>query len=209
VSKVNPNTAPATPRRRADAERSIARILDATVESLSANPDASMTDIARQAGVVRATIYVHFPTRESLIDAVTHRAVAEVAAVIAAAEPEAGDPIDALKRVVSATWQTLGRYHALVAINSRLPDEELHHRHNSALAALEPLIVRGQAAHAFRPDVPASWHLATLLALIHAASGELSARRVEDGQVEHALIASVVGAMTASPISASKNGGPR
>jgi AcrR family transcriptional regulator len=209
VSKVNRNTTSAAPRRRADAERSIARILDAAVESLSSNPDASMADIARQAGVVRATIYVHFPTRESLIDAVTRRAIAEVATVIAAAEPDAGDPIDALKRVVSATWQTLGRYHALVAINSRLPDEELHHRHGSALAALEPLIARGQAARAFRPDVPASWHLATLRALIHAASGEMSAGRIEDEQIEHALIASVVGAVTASRSSASTNEGPR
>ena len=57
--------------RRADAERSIARILEAAIDCLSADPDASMADIARHAGVVRATIYVHFPTRESLISAVT------------------------------------------------------------------------------------------------------------------------------------------
>ena len=40
------------------------------------------------------------------------------AAVIDAAEPERGDPADALARVVAATWRTLGRYHALVAINT-------------------------------------------------------------------------------------------
>ena len=77
-----------------------------------------MAEIARRAGVVRATIYVHFPTREALLDAVTHRAFAEVAAVIDAAEPERGDPAEALARVVAATWRTLGRYHALVAINT-------------------------------------------------------------------------------------------
>ena len=96
-------------RRRADAERSIARILDATVGALGEDQDASMSEIARRAGVVRATIYVHFPTRAALLDAVTERALAEVATVINAAEPERGDPADALARVVAATWRTLGR----------------------------------------------------------------------------------------------------
>ena len=192
------HTEPAPVRpRRADAERSIARILDAAVECLSENPEASMADIASQAGVVRATIYVHFPTRESLVEAITHRAIAEVAQVIGAAEPDVGEPVEALGRVVSATWRTLGRYHALVAINSRLPHVELHHRHGSALGALEPLIERGQRAGAFRADVPAAWHLATLMALIHGASAELSAHRIDEQQVESALAATVVGAISA------------
>ena len=186
----------AAPRRRADAERSIARILEAAIDCLSLNPDASMADIAAKAGVVRATIYVHFPTRESLISAVTHHALTDVAQVIASSDPDSGDPVEALKRVISATWQTLGRYHALVAINTQRPHEELHHEHGSVLDALEPLIVRGQRAGAFRSDVPASWHLATLLGLIHGASGELSAGRIGEDRVESALLATVVGALT-------------
>lgn len=187
----------ATRPRRADAERSIARIIDAAVDRLSLDPDASMADIARQAGVVRATIYVHFPARESLIAAVTDHAINDVAQVIASADPAGGEPTEALRRVVSATWKTLGRYHALVAINAQLPHDELHRQHGSALGALEPLIVRGQAAGAFRSDVPASWHLASLMALIHGASGELRAGRIDEDQVEDALIATVVGALTA------------
>src|SRR5919112_4662156 len=96
----------APPRRRADAERSIARILDAAVDALGEDPDASMSAIARRAGVVRATIYVHFPTREALLDAVTERALGEVAAAIARAEPDRGPPGEALARVVGATWRT-------------------------------------------------------------------------------------------------------
>ena len=45
-------------------------ILNAAVEALAGDPDASMAEIARRAGVVRATIYMHFPTRDSLLDAV-------------------------------------------------------------------------------------------------------------------------------------------
>src|SRR5215213_6436655 len=110
---------PGRPRRRADAERSVARILDAAVDALASDPEASMAEIARRAGVVRATIYVHFPTREALLGAVTHRAIADVAEVIAATEPHRDGPADALARVVTASWQRLGRYHALVAINTQ------------------------------------------------------------------------------------------
>lgn len=183
------------PRRRADAERSIARILEAAVDALASDPDASMAEIARRAGVVRATIYVHFPTRESLIEAVTRRAVAEVTETIEAAEPGRGDAAEALRRVVSAAWRALGRFHALVAINVRLPPAELHSRHEAVLAALEPLVERGRRDGSFRADVPAQWHLAMILALVHAASAEQREGRIPADQVESAVVATVLGAL--------------
>jgi TetR/AcrR family transcriptional regulator, mexCD-oprJ operon repressor len=188
------------PRRRADAERSIARILDAAVDALGEDQEASMSEIARRAGVVRATIYVHFPTREALLEAVTERAFGEVAGVITAAEPERGEPADALARVVAATWRTLGRYHALIAVNTGAQThEELHHRHASVLGTLLPLVERGQADGVFRTDVPAGWHLAMVMALIHAGSAELQARRVPEANAEAALVATILGAVSASP----------
>src|SRR3954452_14197600 len=191
-------TTPEPPRRRADAERSIARILDAAVDALADEPEASMAEIARRAGVVRATVYVHFPTREALLEAVTHRAIAEVAQVIDAAEPHRGDPAEALARVVAASWQRLGRYHGLVAINTQQHGHaDLRQRHSPVLATLQPLIERGQADGAFRADVPAAWHLSMLMALMHAASGELAAGRLDDADAGTALVATILGAVTA------------
>jgi AcrR family transcriptional regulator len=186
-----------TKPRRADAERSVARIHEAAIEALASDPEASMAEIARRAGVVRATVYVHFPTREVLLAAITERAIDEVTREITAAEPDRGEPADALRRVVSAAWRSLGRFHSLVEINTRLGDAELRHRHASPRAVLEPLIERGQRDGAFRPDVPAAWHLTMILALIHAASGELRAERLSPDQVEAALLDTVLGAVSA------------
>lgn len=184
--------------RRADAERSVTAILDAALEGLAGDPDVSMSEIARRAGVSRATTYVHFPTREVLVTAVTERAIADVAAILEAADPATGTPTDALRRILAAAWRELDRFHALVAINAHLPREEFHRLHVPVLAHLAPLIARGQEDGTFRTDVPIAWHLSMLLAIIHAASGEMRAGRVEPDQVEEAMIATVLGAV-ASP----------
>jgi AcrR family transcriptional regulator len=186
----------AAPRRRADAERSVARIMKAALDALASDPEASMAEIARRAGVVRATIYVHFPTRDALIAAVTDRGIADAVEAIEAAEPERGNAADALRRVIEAAWRTLGRYHALVAINAQLPQAELHQRHHPVLAALTPLIERGQRAGTFRSDVPAAWHVSMVLALIHAASAELRAGSLPEDEIGPAVVTTVLGAVS-------------
>src|SRR3954471_24551140 len=92
--------ASAPKRRRADAERNIASITDAALEALASDPDVSMAEIARRAGVVRATIYMHFPTRAALLDAVRQSEPAQVAKPPREPEPERGEPKEALERVL-------------------------------------------------------------------------------------------------------------
>ena len=190
-------SSPGPLRRRADAQRSVDRILEAAMDALASDPEASMAEVARRAGVVRATVYVHFPTRESLLDAVTERAIAEVTRVIADAEPERGEAADALARVVAAAWRALSRFHGLVAINTRLPQDELHRRHAPVLAMLASLIERGQRDGTFRAGVSAHWHLAMILALVHAASAELHAGRLPADEIEAAAVTTVLGAVVA------------
>jgi AcrR family transcriptional regulator len=192
-----PSTDP-NPRRRADAERSEAQIMDAAVEALASDPEASMAEIARRAGVVRATVYVHFPSREALVEAVTARAIAEAAAAIQAAEPERGNAAAALRRVVTSAWRSLERYHALVAVNTQLPQAELRVRHHAVMAILEPLVERGQRDGTFRAGIAPAWHLSMLLALVHAASAELRAGRVSHAAAEDALVATILGALGGS-----------
>jgi AcrR family transcriptional regulator len=198
MAKPTTPAAPAAPkRRRADAERSVASILDAALEALASDPDASMAEIARRAGVVRATIYVHFPTRESLLDAVMGRAVSDVAEAVKAAEPHLGEPVEALERVLRATWRELARFHALLAINTaRLSTEELHRRHLPVLDQLEPLIERGQREGVFRDDLPVAWHLAVIRAIVHTASAAIQGGRIPESEAEAAMLSTAIAAVS-------------
>src|SRR5574337_522464 len=191
-----PADAPARRRRRADAERSIASIIDAALEALAGDPDVSMAEIARRAGVVRATIYMHFPTRESLLDAVMEHAVGQVAEATSAAEPTQGEPAEALERVLRATWHTLSDFHALLAINtSRLSSKELHRRHQPVMTLFVPLIERGQEKGVFRSDLPVAWHLAMIRAIAHAASAEVGSGRIPESDVEDAMLSTALNAL--------------
>jgi AcrR family transcriptional regulator len=189
--------ASAPKRRRADAERSISSIINAALEALASDPDVSMAEIARRAGVVRATIYMHFPTRESLLDAVMEHAVAQVAEATRDAEPTRGEPQEALERVLRATWLKLSDFQALLAINtSRLSAKELHRRHQPVMTLFVPLIERGQKKGIFRADLPVSWHLAMVRAIVHAASAEVRSGRITEAEVEPAMLSTVMNALS-------------
>jgi TetR/AcrR family transcriptional repressor of mexCD-oprJ operon len=183
-------------RRRADAERNIASITDAALEALASDPDASMAEIARRAGVVRATIYMHFPTREALLDAVMERATTQVADAIRAAEPDRGEPQEALERVIRATWTQLSRFHGILAINiSRLSAKELRRRHLPMTTQFIPLLERGQADGVFRSDVSAEWLIAVVRAIVHVASTELQAGRLSQADVEQTMVTTALNAV--------------
>lgn len=69
-------------------------------------------------------------------------------------------------------------------------------RHGPVLGAREPLIERGQRDRQFRAGVSPAWHLAIVLAIIHAASAALDAEHAVADTIERELIATVLGAVS-------------
>ncbi|GHF50291.1 hypothetical protein GCM10010218_34770 [Streptomyces mashuensis] len=102
---------------RADANRR--RIMDVALAELLRDADASMDQIARAAGVVRRTVYGHFPSRDALIGALVDDAADTVAAAQARAFEAAADPAEALARSMLAVWEIADGYRLLVSMAQR------------------------------------------------------------------------------------------
>ena len=181
-------------QRRADAERNVEAILEAATDLLGDRPAVSMAEVARAAGVVRATLYAHFPSRRELVEAVIDRAVAESTARMDEARVDEGPAPQALERMIAASWSVLDRYRSLAdAAVEVIGTEDLNARHWPLMDRVQKLLERGQAEGAFRDDLPADWLVATVFGLIHTARDEANAGRL-DPENASAVLQATIGA---------------
>jgi AcrR family transcriptional regulator len=186
------------PRRRADAERNIAAILDAGLACFSRNADASLTDVAVGAGVGRVTLYRHFPSREALIDAVLAHAISRADTALEAVAVDDGPAPEALARLIRSSWQIVDHHRSLLAAAQRdLPPTRIRHHHDQAMARVERLIGRGQNDGDFRTDLPRPWLVATFYSVLHGAAEEADAGRLDPNQVPEILTATLLAAFAA------------
>lgn len=170
---------PARPKR-ADALRNVEAIVDAATRLLAVDPDASLNEIAQEAGVGRITLYGHFESRAVLLREVAGRAIARTEEELARLDLS-GDAREALGRLLEASWQLTHRFGALVvAASQALSPEQLRQAHDVPAARVRTLLERGREAGEFRGDVPIDWQLSVIQAVLHGASaavhrGEITA----------------------------------
>jgi AcrR family transcriptional regulator len=187
---------PRTPAKRADARRNIAAILDAALDCLSRDPQASIADIAAAAGVGRITLYGHFPSRSELIDA-TFRYAVEAADQVLDAVDLSGDPRQALARLIASSWQIVDRYRgALAAAERELGPERIRAHHGQPMSRVETLLERGRQAGVFRTDLPTTWLVALFYTVMHGAAAEITAGRLTPPDAPRVITATLLAAYT-------------
>ena len=180
--------------QRADARRNVAAILDAATDCLARDPEMSLAEIAAAAGVGRITLYGHFKTRAELVNAVLARTI-ERADVILGATDTAGDPAEALARLVASSWQIVHQFrNILLAAQRELPAERIRGVHDPILRRVQNLIGRGQRAGTFRSDLPEQWLITTAFSLMHAAAEDTAAGRAKTDDAAGLITATLLAA---------------
>ena len=143
---------------RADATRNRDQLLAvATRVFASADRESSMRAIAREAGVGIATLYRHFPTRESLIDAVYRD---QVVRLTAGARELLGQlaPAAALRRWMDLFGDWIATKNGMLdTLLAMIESGEIAHAQTRTelLAAITEMLDAGRAAGDLRADVTA------------------------------------------------------
>lgn len=181
---------------RADAQQNIERILEAAIDCLGHNPDASMADIAKCAGVGRVTLYGHFPSRENLVEAALTRLLDRGEAALREVDLSA-EPGQALEALIESSWLLTAQAGALLeAAQSLLPPGRVHELHAEPERRVIELIERGRADGTFRRDLPVAWLANVMHYLMKGAAADVAAGHLDSAEVPRLIAASVRGAFT-------------
>jgi TetR/AcrR family transcriptional repressor of mexCD-oprJ operon len=178
---------------QAIAEHNVEAILDGAERLLQDRRQPSISAVASEAGVSRPTVYAHFGDRERLLEALIERAIRRAMTAIETAEPERGPAVEALRRLVAASWVELGHHEEIAhAAGAELGPHAMHRAHATARAAILKIVERGRREGTFRSDVTAGWQVTICLALIHGAAQEVRTGAIESNAALDLLFATIM-----------------
>jgi AcrR family transcriptional regulator len=177
---------PAVRKPRADAQRNRAHILEVAKEAFTrSGANASLDDIAKQAGVGPGTLYRHFPAREDLIEAV-YRSEVEKLAAAAQTFAETMPPLDALRSWMLLFVDYIATKKIIApALNSMVggPSKLFEASHGQIWEAIRALVKRAIRSGDIRKDLDPIDLLRALIGVASVATSpdwQQSARRLVD-----------------------------
>jgi AcrR family transcriptional regulator len=147
---------PAEPSRVRSMNETRDRILDVALDVLGEKPDAGMGDIASAAGVVRRTVYGHFPSRLDLVRTLTERAVTEMTAVLTEVSASDAEADATWAEFIARVWPVAHRYRVLLALRRGEYGEAIHSLLGPVDELLAGLVKRGQDSDVFARHLPAA-----------------------------------------------------
>ncbi|MCZ4097565.1 TetR/AcrR family transcriptional regulator [Streptomyces sp. SID13666] len=145
---------------------------------LSRRATASMDEIAKAAGISRATLHRHFPGRDALVRALGLLGIAQMDERLDAARIEEGDPVEAVRRLIDEAMPVSGFLAFLYGENQLYDLPEVNEGWARVDERVSALFRRGQEQGLFRYDLTPTWLGEALYALIAA-----SAWCVQDGRM--------------------------
>jgi AcrR family transcriptional regulator len=124
------------PRRvRADAQQSTARILEAAKTVLTADPNASLEQVAEEAGLARATVHRRFSSRQSLLDALVQELNGRYLQAFEQARVRTAPPVVALHRLTEIAFELKIGHPFVISLTPSA--------HSSGAPASDPAIQEG------------------------------------------------------------------
>lgn len=168
------------PQRR-NARSNRARILATARQELGQNPDITLEELARASGVVRRTLFGHFPGRAALLEALAEEAAEALQAAVAAGEKVTEPAERALARFSLSIWPVGDRYRMLLVLAQRdLGMERVAEILEPARVKVTAIVERGQRDGVFPSYLPPAVLSAGLEAMTVALLEAVNTGALED-----------------------------
>lgn len=142
--------------------------MDAAMVLLAENPGASFIEVAEAAGVGRASLYRHFPTREALLRELGLEAIKATDDATSKVVYQSTSALDAMRLSIEAIVPLGDRFYFLTRI-PELDDELVNKEVARQEAELSALIEAAKDEGSIDPGIPTSWAAGAFNSLLYAA----------------------------------------
>ncbi|MFD0313810.1 TetR/AcrR family transcriptional regulator [Streptomyces flavalbus] len=167
-------------------------VLRSAAALLTRKATATMDEVAKAAGISRATLHRHFAGRGALVRALESLGIEECEAALDRARLDEGSATDAVRRLVREIEPVAGLLAFLYGENELWEDEggDAWSRLDGRIAAL---FTRGQRGGEFRIDLTPSWLTEALYGLIASGAWATQTGRVAPKDFTHMIVELLLG----------------
>ncbi|MET9376912.1 TetR/AcrR family transcriptional regulator [Streptomyces sp. NPDC003035] len=153
-------------------------VLRTAAAVLARKSTATMDEVARAAGIGRATLHRHFAGRDALVRALEAMGIAEFEAALDAARLDEGPADDALRRLIAASEPCAQLLAFLVTENQLFEGDQVNEGWARLDGRVSALFRRGQEEGTFRIDLSPAWLTEALYGLISSCAWSVMDGRV-------------------------------
>ncbi|MGW1933756.1 TetR/AcrR family transcriptional regulator [Streptomyces sp. NPDC001919] len=169
------------------------QVLHAAAALLSRKATATMDEVARSAGIGRATLHRHFAGRDALVRALEEHGLQEIEAALERAEPEAGSADEAVRRTVAEVEHLAPLLSFLVTENQLFEGDQQNEGWARIDARVSALFRRGQEDGVFRIDLTPAWLTEAFYGLIGSGAWAVQDGRVAAKDFQYMIVELLLG----------------
>lgn len=160
---------------------------------LSRKSTATMDEVARAAGIGRATLHRHFAGRDALVRALEELGIREFEVAFDNARLDEGTAVEALRRLVAEAESNAGLLAFLVTENQLFEGDEVNEGWARLDARVTALFRRGQEEGDIRIDLSPAWLTEALYGLIGSCAWAVMDGRVAAKDFQYMIIELLLG----------------
>ncbi|MEH6475174.1 MAG: TetR/AcrR family transcriptional regulator [Sneathiella sp.] len=131
-------------------------ILEAAIYVFAHKPDATVSDVAKKAGITRVTVNRKFGSKQKLLDQAASHCIKRFGQVLKKAKSSKKTPIEKIILILRGYYNLKDHYFFMLRI---IVDDQSTHKKNylKQLEIIEEIVIEAQECGEIRQELPPGW----------------------------------------------------